>query len=139
MATKEPSANDLNLIGHGTTVEGRVRSQGSVRVDGRVIGEVNAYQAVSIGASGEVEGNISAKSITVGGKVRGNLSAQEKLVFLEKATVLGDIRAAKLVIDEGAVFDGKCSMTSTGASKLAAGNLTHQEMKPAFGATQQRD
>jgi len=139
VATKDSSANDLNLIGHGTTVEGRVRSQGSVRVDGRVIGEVNAYQSVSIGASGEVEGNISAKSITVGGKVRGNLSAQEKLVFLEKATILGDIRAAKLVIDEGATFDGKCSMTSTGAAKSATGSYAHQETKPAFGVTQQKD
>lgn len=138
MAAKDNSANDLNLIGHGTTVEGKVRSQGSVRVDGRVVGEINAYEAVSIGVSGEVEGNISAKNITVGGKIRGNLTAQEKLVFLEKAVVQGDIRAAKLVIDEGATFDGKCSMTATVAAKPIAGNTLHPEIKPAPGVSLQK-
>ena len=138
MAAKDNSANDLNLIGHGTTVEGKVRSQGSVRVDGRVIGEINAYETVSIGISGEVEGNITAKNITLGGKVRGNLTAQEKLVFLEKAAVQGDIRAAKLVIDEGAMFDGKCSMTPTGAPKTMDSSAVRTEMKPSLGIPQQK-
>lgn len=111
MAKEEPK--DLNLVGHGTTIEGKVKSQGGVRVDGKVIGEITAYENVAIGSSGEVEGNINAKNITIGGKVRGSLIAQEKMVFLGQAVVQGDIRTAKLVIDEGAVFDGKCSMTGT--------------------------
>lgn len=114
MAVKDTSVKDLNLIGQGTTFEGKIRSQGSVRVDGRIIGDVNAYDAVSVGVSAEVDGNISAKNITIGGKVRGSLTAQEKLVFLEQAVVQGDIRASKLVVDEGAMFDGKCSMTAAG-------------------------
>jgi cytoskeletal protein CcmA (bactofilin family) len=118
---------DLNLIGHGTTIEGKVRSQGSVRVDGRIVGEISAYEGVSIGGSGEVDGNVTAKNITVGGKVRGNLNAQEKLVFLSQAVVQGDIRASRLVVDEGAMFDGKCSMAP--AAKPADGGAVRIEPK----------
>jgi len=78
---------------------------------GRIVGEVSATQNVSIGSSGDIDGNVVAKNVTVGGKVKGTISAQEKLVFEPKAVVRGDIRAAKLVIDEGAVFDGKCMMS----------------------------
>lgn len=140
MASKDDSTKDLNLIGQGTTIEGKIRSQGSVRVDGRVVGDIHAYDAVSIGLSGEVDGNISAKNITVGGKVRGSLTAEEKLVFLTQAIVQGDIRAARLVVDEGAVLDGKCSMPSEELAKLrsADGGISQSESKPPFGTLQQK-
>lgn len=131
---KETVTKDLNLIGHGTIIEGRVRSQGGVRVDGRVLGDITAYEGVSVGVSGEVQGNINAKTITIGGKVRGSLSAQEKLVFLGQAVVQGDIRTAKLVIDEGAVFDGKCSMT-TSAAKVTESTTARGEANPAHGVS----
>jgi cytoskeletal protein CcmA (bactofilin family) len=133
---KDDSTKDLNLIGHGTTFEGKVRSQGAIRVDGRVVGEITAYENVSIGTSGEVEGNINAKNITIGGKVRGSLAAQEKMVFLGQAVVQGDIRASKLVIDEGAVFDGKCSMTAATAAKTA--ESIRSDVKPNSGVPQQK-
>lgn len=110
MGMKMENGNELNLIAAGTVVEGKLRTQGSIRVDGKVVGEVNAAQNVSIGNSGEVEGNITAKVVTIGGRIKGSIVAQEKLVFESKAVIRGDIRATKLVIDEGAVFDGKCMM-----------------------------
>ena len=108
---KSETSNELNLIGAGTVFEGKLRTPGSIRVDGRVIGEINATQNISIGGSGEVDGNMSAKNVTIGGKMKGTVLAQEKLVFESRAVVRGDIRAAKLVIDEGALFDGKCVMS----------------------------
>jgi len=111
MAIKNEQGNELNLIAAGTIVEGKLRTPGSIRIDGRIVGEVGASQNISIGSSGDVEGNISAKNVTIGGKIKGMVAAQEKLVFEGKAIVRGDIRAAKLVIDEGALFDGKCIMS----------------------------
>ena len=108
---KPESASELNLIGAGTILEGKIKSPSSVRIDGKVVGEIVAQQGVAVGPSGDVDGNISAKNISVGGKVKGAMVAQEKLVLESKASVRGDIRAAKLVIDEGAVFDGKCVMS----------------------------
>ncbi len=111
MAEKGNGNKDLNLIGVGTTIEGKVRSQGSIRVDGKVIGEVTASENMAVGSTGEIEGNISGRNITVGGKVRGNIYSAERLVLEPKSVIKGDVRAAKLVIDEGAVFDGNCRMT----------------------------
>ena len=107
---KNETSNELNLIGVGTIIEGKLRSPGSIRIDGKIIGEVFATQNIAVGNSGDVDGNLSAKNITIGGKIKGTVIAQEKIVFESKAVVRGDIRAAKLVIDEGAIFDGKCVM-----------------------------
>jgi cytoskeletal protein CcmA (bactofilin family) len=111
MAVKSEQGSELNLIAAGTVFEGKLRTPGSIRIDGKIVGEVTATQSVSIGNSGDIDGNVSAKNITIGGKIKGTVVAQEKLVFESKAIVHGDIRAAKLVIDEGALFDGKCMMS----------------------------
>ena len=110
MAAKN-EVNELNLVGAGTTFEGKIRTSGSLRIDGKVIGEITASQNIHVGSTGETEGTIVAKNVTVGGKVMGTITAQEKLVFESKAIVKGDIKAIKLVIDEGAMFDGKCAMS----------------------------
>lgn len=110
MADKN-SVKELNLIGSGSTIEGKIRTQGSIRVDGKVVGELHAAENVAVGLTGEIEGNLNGRNVTIGGKIRGNIIAVDKLVFEGKAVVRGDIRAARLVIDEGAVFDGKISMS----------------------------
>lgn len=111
MSTKIDPVKEMNIIGAGTVVEGKIRSQGNVRIDGKLIGEVTASESLSIGVAGEIEGNVTAKNITVGGKVRGTISAAEKIVFEAKSVIRGDIRATRLIIDEGSTFDGKVSMT----------------------------
>jgi cytoskeletal protein CcmA (bactofilin family) len=110
MADKN-AVKELNLIGSGTTIEGKIRTQGNIRVDGKMVGELHAAENVAVGLTGEIEGNINGRNVTIGGKIRGNIIAVDKLVFEGKAVVRGDIRAARLVIDEGAVFDGKISMS----------------------------
>ncbi len=111
MASKPDPVKEMNLVGAGTVVEGKIRSQGSVRIDGKLIGEVTASESLAVGITGEIEGNVTAKNVTVGGKVRGAINASEKIVFEGKSVVRGDIRATRLIIDEGSVFDGKVSMT----------------------------
>lgn len=110
MADKN-GVKDLNLIGVGTTVDGKIRTQGSLRIDGKLTGEVHAAENLAIGVTGEVEGAMNGRNVTVGGKVKGNITAVDKLVLEGKAAVRGDVKAAKLVIDEGAMFDGRISMT----------------------------
>ncbi len=110
MAKPDP-VRELNLIAVGTVIEGKIRTQGSVRVDGKFVGEVNAGEALAVGVSGEIEGNVTAKNVTVGGKIRGSVNAQEKIVLEGKSVVKGDLRGTRLVIDEGAMFDGKISMS----------------------------
>lgn len=105
------AVKNLNFIGSGTTVDGKIRTQGSLRVDGKVTGEVHAAENLAIGVTGEVEGAVNGRNVTVGGKVKGNIVSVEKLVLEGKAVVRGDVKATKIVIDEGAVFDGRVTMT----------------------------
>lgn len=123
MASKNGSTKELNLIAEGTSIEGKIKSQGSVRVDGCVIGELNAQESVVIGATGEINGDIAARNVTVGGKIQGSVLAQEKLYFQSQAVMRGNIQAARLVVDEGAIFEGNCSMKSGSATSASTGTV----------------
>jgi len=101
----------VNIVAQGTRFEGKITSSGSLRIDGQVTGDISLTGDLVIGANGEISGNVDAQTVTVGGKVTGNINAKSKLVFENKARIKGDIRASKLVIDEGAMFDGKCDMS----------------------------
>ena len=104
---------NFNLIGRGTVMIGSITASSSVRIEGEVKGKVVCHDLVTIGSSGAIEGDVDAKNLVVGGRVLGNVSAQEKLVMEAQSSVTGDIRAKKLVVQEGASFDGRCSMKET--------------------------
>lgn len=111
MADKQ-SGGELSLLGTGTVVEGKIRTEGSIRIDGKLVGDLNAKANVAVGLGGAVEGNLSGKNVSLAGKVTGTVTAVEKLVLESKSVVKGDIRATRLVVDEGAMFDGQCVMTT---------------------------
>jgi cytoskeletal protein CcmA (bactofilin family) len=135
----EPGSEVSSIITAGTICEGKLRSPGSIRVEGRIVGEIVAGQGISIGGTGEVDGNVSAKLVTIGGKITGSVLAQEKLVFESKAVVRGDIRAAKLVIEEGALFDGKCVMSDSKSMPSQAAPEPKQEPRMADGQPRRPD
>jgi cytoskeletal protein CcmA (bactofilin family) len=101
----------LSLIGSGTVVEGKIMTDGSVRVDGRLVGHIISKANVTIGAGGVVEGTIQGANISLAGNVNGTIAATEKIVLETKSVMRGDISAQRLVVDEGAIFDGKCNMS----------------------------
>jgi len=97
------------IVGPHTEIEGNVHTKESLRIDGKIKGEIGA-ESVVVGENGVVLGDISANHVTVGGKVKGNISAASHLEMYPKGQVLGDIRTSKLVIADGAVFEGNCQM-----------------------------
>ncbi|MEK7672012.1 MAG: polymer-forming cytoskeletal protein [Bacteroidota bacterium] len=109
MADKQQSS-ELTLIASNTTFEGKIKTEGSIRIDGKFVGDINAKTSAAVGLTGSIDGTLSARNITVAGKISGTVTATEKLVLEAKSVMHGDIRAAKLVVDEGAMFDGKCDM-----------------------------
>ena len=128
------SGTNLNLIGRGTVILGTITASSSIRIEGEIKGKVVCHDLVTVGASGSMEGDIDAKNLVIGGKVNGNLSAQDKLVMEPKSTVSGDIRARRLVVDEGATFEGNCSMKDIKDKPLImTENPTIGEMKIAKG------
>lgn len=106
---------DLNvkintIIGKGAECQGDFSANDSVRMDGTINGNVTVAGAVIIGATGLVNGNITAKSVVVGGQVLGGIEAPERVELIGTAQVFGDITTGVLVVDEKAVFQGKCNM-----------------------------
>jgi len=97
------------VIGKGSEVEGKLSVQNSIRVDGRVKGEVRCSGLLVIGEEGVVEADIQAKEVVVGGKVQGSVDASHKVVLQSSASVIGDLKTKLLVVEEGAVFQGSCT------------------------------
>jgi len=97
------------LIGVNTDFQGELNVHGTLRVDGRVEGKLNAESAI-IGETAVVKGEITAKKIIVGGRIEGNLRAQEIVEIKAKGKVLGDIFTNKFSLIEGGEFNGKIEM-----------------------------
>jgi cytoskeletal protein CcmA (bactofilin family) len=108
--------SELSFVGGTTVVEGKIKTDGSIRIDGKLIGDLVSKADAALGNNGVVEGNMIARNVTLAGKVTGTVTASEKLVLEARSMVKGDIRAAKLVVDEGAVFDGHCAMSASPVS-----------------------
>ena len=106
----ESSSTELNFLGGGTVVEGTIKANNSVRVDGRIKGKLICKNTLTIGVNGEIEGDVEAKNAIVGGKTKGKIKVAEKLVLESKSVLIGDLKASKLLIDEGAVFEGTSDM-----------------------------
>ena len=116
------SGGDLNtIIGKGTYFEGTVKVQSSIRVDGRLKGRLTTSESLVVGKEGEIDGEVSVKNAIIGGKVRGKIHASGRVVLEERSVFQGELKTAKLVINEGALFEGVCSMGQEG-EKLSFGN-----------------
>ena len=98
-----------SLIGVDTDFQGELNVKGTLRVDGRVDGRLNA-ECVILSETAVVKGEVTAKKIIVGGKVEENLRAQEILEIRAKGKVLGDIFTNKLSVMQGGEFNGKIEM-----------------------------
>src|SRR6185436_6088801 len=107
---QEGSATSINLIGAGTVVEGDIKSNGDIRIDGTVYGAVNSKAKVVIGSTGVIEGDVTSQNADVSGTVRGKTSISELLFLKSSASVMGDIVTGKLVVEVGATFTGSCNM-----------------------------
>ena len=99
------------LIGPETYVQGVIRTKNSIRMDGRLEGNITDAQNVIVGETGQIQGDINAQSVAVGGRVQGNITAIKSIEILARAQVTGDIRAPQLNIENGALFEGNCIMS----------------------------
>jgi cytoskeletal protein CcmA (bactofilin family) len=104
------TSNASTMIGAGTSITGDLESNGDIRIDGILKGNLKAKAKIIIGADGIVEGNIEGLQADVMGHVTGNIKVQELLFLHGTAELHGDICAGKLQIEPTAVFNGKVNM-----------------------------
>jgi cytoskeletal protein CcmA (bactofilin family) len=103
----------INLISNGTDITGDIKSNGDIRIDGSLIGNLNTKGKVVIGLTGKVKGEIICKNSEVSGLIEGKISVKELLNLKATSKILGDITTSKLSIEPGAKFSGNCKMSDT--------------------------
>ena len=111
-----PGSGGASLIAAGTTLKGDITSNGDIRIDGTLQGNIYCTAKVVIGANGVVEGDISGQQADIMGKVKGTIHVKELLQLKGNSFVSGNIHAGKLQIEPSANFNGQCHMTETTAS-----------------------
>jgi len=112
VALKDSSSTttELNFIGRGTIIDGNIKTESSIRVDGAIKGKLICKNTVTVGDGGRIEGDVQAVNAIVGGKIKGKIIVSEKLVLESKSSLVGELKAKKLIIDEGSVFEGTSDM-----------------------------
>ncbi|MGH1337702.1 MAG: bactofilin family protein [Aureispira sp.] len=104
--TTNTSRSVHNSLVAGTVIKGHLRSETDIRIDGTLEGSLDSTAKVIIGASALITGDINCQSIVIQGKVEGNILAQSCLHIQETGKVEGNITTHKLIIEDGAVFNG---------------------------------
>ena len=107
------------LIGEGTVFDGDLTSPETIRIDGVINGNCTCEKKLILSAEGQVRGNIS-------GRVDGDIVVSGKLELLATGKIAGNITAGSIVIDEGACFDGRCTMTAA-LSSYPVGSLPDKQ------------
>ncbi|HOS49093.1 MAG TPA: polymer-forming cytoskeletal protein [Bacteroidia bacterium] len=111
--TRPADANgngSINIIGAGTVIEGEIKSNGDIRVDGTIKGSVTSKAKVVVGSTGVIEGDVHCQNADISGAILGKTTVAEMLFMKSQARINGDIQTGKLVVEVGASFTGNCSM-----------------------------
>jgi cytoskeletal protein CcmA (bactofilin family) len=108
--TSDMESSSINLIGNGTKITGDVVSNGDVRIDGSIKGNITITGKLVVGNSGKIEGNIQCQNADVSGEINGKVNVSELLSLKSSAKILGDIVTGKISIEANATFTGTCNM-----------------------------
>jgi cytoskeletal protein CcmA (bactofilin family) len=136
-SSEHPSGTSdvTTLLGRGSEFEGKLSFEGTVRVDGKLSGEIFTDDVLIVGEGAEVKAEIHVGAIVVEGTVHGNIHAKRSVEIRTPGRVRGNITTPSLFIEKGVVFDGNCQMESQGVNAVNAGgsNAAANAAKP--GAT----
>ena len=105
----------IAFLGKGTEFKGIISYEGTVRIDGKVEGEVFTKGTLVVGETAVINAEITAGTVVSGGTINGNITASGKVHLLSPAVLSGSIRTPVLIIEEGVKFNGSCDMNKTDA------------------------
>jgi cytoskeletal protein CcmA (bactofilin family) len=104
------SPERLNRIVEGTIIEGDIKSDSNIRIDGYVKGTITVKGRLVLGPTGKIDGNVFCKNADLEGKLNGIIEVDELLSLKTTAKLQGEISTNKLSIEPGAIFSGNCKM-----------------------------
>ncbi len=109
MSKTVPAASQTYIC-DGTIIVGDIKVEHDLRIDGYTKGTVEVAGILILGSTGKIEGQVQARAATIAGQIVGNLKGHDKIVLESTSTLIGDLQTRELVINEGAIFQGNCSM-----------------------------
>ncbi|MCU0362123.1 MAG: polymer-forming cytoskeletal protein [Bacteroidales bacterium] len=121
----------VNLISIGTEITGDIKSNGDIRIDGNLTGNLNTKGKVVIGPTGKVNGEINCKNSEVSGNIEGRINVGQLLSLKASSKIIGEIVTSKLAIEPGAMFSGSCKMSDTDTNGGSAASKEKEAEKPA--------
>lgn len=123
-------------LGAGSRVEGKLAFEGSVQIDGHVKGEIDAKDTVTVGDKAVINAQVVAGTVIVKGKINGDVVARKRIELQSPARLVGNITTPSLVIHEGVIFEGNCSM-GAGADAKADKGIPAKDDRPGNGSRTQ--
>jgi cytoskeletal protein CcmA (bactofilin family) len=110
-----------SAIAADVEITGTIKSTGSVRIDGKLDGELNCTGDAIVGKSATIKGNLAVNSATIEGTIQGNVTAQDRIEMKSSARVTGDIKAKRLSVEDGVTFIGRSEVNPSDAASPIAG------------------
>ena len=107
---KDKPTGSTSLLSRNVKIEGEIRGEENLHIDGRIKGAVRLNGDILIGNAGIVEAEIEAENVVIQGQVKGNVTARQQLEIWPSGKLLGDCTARSIDIKEGAVFEGRSQM-----------------------------
>jgi cytoskeletal protein CcmA (bactofilin family) len=104
-----------SIIAADVEITGTIKSTGSVRIDGKLEGELSCTGDAIVGKSATIKGNLNVSSATIEGTISGNVTAKDRIEMKSSARVTGDIRAKRLSVEDGVTFIGRSEVNPSGA------------------------
>lgn len=119
----------IAFLGKGTEFKGVITYEGTVRIDGKVEGEIITQGTLIVGETATINAEVSAGVVISGGKITGNIRASQKVHLLSKAILNGSLNTPNLIIEEGVNFTGKCEMAKAEEETIRPLQVVGQEEK----------
>jgi len=104
-----------SVISSEVEITGTIKGTGSLRIDGKLEGELHCAGDAVIGQSAQIKGNIVVSSATIEGTIQGNITAKDRIEMKSTARVTGDIRAKRLSVEDGVTFVGRSEVNPSGS------------------------
>lgn len=104
---------NFTFLGRGVDFKGVVNFDGTVRIDGRLEGEIHTKGTLVVGEHAVIKGIVTTGTLVTSGKIQGNITAIEKVQILKPGILIGDVRSPVFSMEEGAHFHGMCDMGTT--------------------------
>ena len=98
------------FLDEGTSFSGELAFRNTMRIDGKFKGKIKSKNVLIVGETAEIEGEVDVSNVSINGKVSGKIKADKKIEIHSKGKVFCDIDTPKLVIEDGAFFQGNCNM-----------------------------